>query len=70
MKRYFELVGKRQTVLLNIVKGSPAATANVKKLSEFYKTELRELDEEEYDKLTEEYSSHFAFKKRLKEKGE
>jgi len=56
MKRYFEVVGKRQTIELDIKDGSQAATAPAEAFGEVYKMDLREIDKAEYIKLSKEYT--------------
>lgn len=51
MKRYFEIVGQRQVVELNILDGSQAATAPAEVFSKTFKCEMRELNKAEYDRL-------------------
>jgi hypothetical protein len=48
--RYFEAMGQKMTVKLELV--LPALYAMLREL----KTELREITKREYDKLTKEYS--------------
>jgi len=57
MKRYFEIVGQRQVVELNILDGSQAATAPVEAFSKTFKCAMRELDKAEYDRLAKEYTT-------------
>lgn len=63
MKRYFDIVGKRQVIELNIEDGSPAAKAEVSDFVPLFKTEIREINKDEYIKLTKEYSKLPELKK-------
>jgi len=55
MKRYFEIVGSKQTMELDIVNGSPASRATAEELGKCMKLNLREVTSREYAKLNEEH---------------
>ena len=59
MKRYFEIVGQRQVVELDILDGSQAAIATVEAFSKTFKCDMRELDKAEYDRLAKEYTTTY-----------
>lgn len=52
MKRWFEIVGQKQTMELDLVKGSQAETASVEEISKAMCMDLRELTKSEYKRLT------------------
>jgi hypothetical protein len=54
MKRYFEVVGKRQVLMLEL--RPPADMRNVSELSEALKLELREIDRYTYAALMKKYT--------------
>lgn len=56
MKRYFELIGEKQTLKLDIEDGSPASRATVKELSKALKSNLKKLTPNEYRVLTALYT--------------
>lgn len=56
MKRYFELIGQKQTLELDIKEGSPASMATAKELGKSLKTDLKELTLNEYRTLTVLYT--------------
>lgn len=56
MRRYFELIGKRQVAQLSIVDGSPAEKAPLDKFKECFHCEVREIGRIEYERLAEEYT--------------
>nr|DAT26919.1 MAG TPA: hypothetical protein [Caudoviricetes sp.] len=56
MRRYFELIGKRQVAQLSIVDGSPAEKAPSDKFEECFNCEVREIGRIEYERLAEEYT--------------
>lgn len=58
MKRYFEIVGKQQTIEFDIVDGSPASTASADDFSKEYHEEFREIDQAEYKQLTKKYKGY------------
>ena len=57
MKRYFEVVGQKQTIELNIINGSQASTAPVEEISKAMKCgELKELTKSQYRRLSIQYA--------------
>ncbi len=54
MKRYFEVIGRRQVLLLEV--DPPASTASTEELSEALKMDLKEIDRYHYAALKKEYS--------------
>lgn len=56
MKRYFEVLNKRQTLELDIQENSPASRATTEQLSETLKINLREISLSEYKTLTKLYT--------------
>ena len=55
MKRYFEVTGRQQTLMLNV--SPPLTTASVNEISELVKLPLREIFiPSEYNKLKKLYS--------------
>jgi hypothetical protein len=56
MKRYFEVVGMRQTLALDIKDGSQAATAPAEAFGKVYKMNLREIDKAEHSRLSKEFT--------------
>ena len=55
MKRYFEVIGRSQSLMLDLT--PPATTASVEELSNMLKMELRELTKKEYNQLTEKLTN-------------
>lgn len=51
MKRYFELIEKRQVAELEIEDGSSAAIAKEKDFNSFFKADVREINKQEYLRL-------------------
>lgn len=56
MKRYFEIIGVRQTLELDIEYGSPASKASAEKLGKALKSNLREIDKKEYNVLSNQFT--------------
>lgn len=52
MKRWFEIVGQKQTIEIDFIKGSKLSKANVEEISKAMKIDLRELTKSEYKRLT------------------
>ena len=57
MKRYFEVVDKRQTIEFDIKDCSQAAMAPAEAFGNAYKMNLREISKSEYAKLKKEYTN-------------
>ena len=53
MKRYFEVIGKRLTLEIDVTKKGMQLT--VEQLSEHFGEQLREVDKKEYNRLCKEY---------------
>ena len=56
MRRYFDLIGKKQCAELVIADGSPASKAKSESFKEYFKCDVREIGRLEYEKLKNEYS--------------
>lgn len=56
MKRYFDIVGKSQTVMLEIIDDSETAQASAEEISKGMKMELKEITKAEYTRLTKKYT--------------
>lgn len=54
MKRYFDCVGRRLTLQIEVNRQGMQLTTE--QISKHYNMELREVDRKEYNKLCEEYS--------------
>ena len=57
MVRFFDLYEEKSTAKLTIEDKSMAAVATVEQFEKTFKTKLREVDESEYEMLTEAYTS-------------
>jgi hypothetical protein len=55
MFRYFDLTGQRICAKLEIENDSISATAPVEMFEKAYKTPMREVDRNEYERLKKEY---------------
>ena len=55
MRRYFDLIGKKQCAELIIADGSPASYAESSAFKDFFKCEVREIGRLEYEKLKKDY---------------
>ena len=53
MKRYFEVVDKRLTLEIDVTNEGEKLT--VEQISNHFKTDLREIDKKEYNRLCKEY---------------
>lgn len=56
MKRYFDLYEKRQCAEIDLVDGSPAATAPVSEFEKFLHVKVHEISRQKYQALREKYS--------------
>lgn len=56
MKRYFEIIGEKQTLEIDVEKGSDAEKATPKEIGNHFTKELRELCSTEYKKLTMQFT--------------
>ena len=57
MKRYFEVVGKNQTLELDVEKGSQAEKATENEISAYLNYEVKELNLSEYKKLKTKFTA-------------
>lgn len=53
MKRYFDVVGKRLTLEIDVIDEGEKLT--VEQISKHFKTDLKEIDKKEYNRLCKEY---------------
>lgn len=56
MKRYFEVVGKRQVMLFDIVDESAAATASITEFEVYVGEKLREISRQKHTALKKIYT--------------
>lgn len=61
MKRYFEVIGENLTLELDMKKGY---FPSVEKISKHFKTNLREVDRKEFNRLTKEFTNSKADKEK------
>ena len=60
MRRYFDLPDERNTLMIDVDAGSPAALAPAEKVAAHFKQpgRIREIEKNEYIRLTRQYAGH------------